>query len=472
MAGEVSGLVFSRLLSADAQGRLIPDLAARVPSLTNGGVLDGGRMIRYRLRPGVVWQDGKPLTAADVVFTYDAVMNPQTPVPSHFGYDRIASVRADGPLTVVVRLKQPFSPILSEFFGPDSNYPILPRHLLARYGSLAHVPFNQAPIGSGPYRVATWAHGDYVRYVANDRYYGGMPHIREIVTKFIPNEQTILSQLETGEIDATFNGDTSLFRAYTHLSGYRILVNPLNGTGLLVLNTSTGALHDVLVRRAIAAAIDTMQIARLSTDGVDSSRDAARGLFSYADDPSVAWTHYDPARAKRLLSRAGFESKRLTVELGYLAGEPSLESASLLIEQGLGAVGVRAELKSYYASAVFPMLQSGHFQMALIPTYAPNDPDTSWFWDCNEIPPGGFNLSRYCDPTIDALSREGASTFDIARRVVLYRQVERLAALAAPVVVLWRSREIDVVPTALHGYPAGEALQSYAQVQNWYLSRR
>jgi peptide/nickel transport system substrate-binding protein len=471
MAGEVSGLVFSRLLTADESGRLLPDLAVRVPSVANGDITRGGTTIRYHLRSGVLWQDGKPLTAADVVFTFHAVMNPQTPVPSRFGYDHVISVRAEGPLTVVVELDRPYSPILSQFFGPDSNYAILPSHLLAHYSSLARVAFDQSPIGSGPYRVVTWEHGDYIRYEASNVFYGERPRIREIVTKFIPNAQTILAQLQTGEIDATLNGDTSLYRSYTNLSGYRVLVNPIDGAGVLVENTSNAILADVRVRRAISAAIDAPQIAHLATDGVDSSVDAARALFSYADDPSVPWTRYDPVLARHLLQEAGWSGKRLTLQLGYIAGEPSEESAGLLIAQDLASVGIRAELKSFYASTAFPILMAGHFQLALLPMYAPFDPDTSWFWACAEIPPGGFNLSRYCDAVTDRLTRAGAATFDVAQRVAFYREVERRIAAAAPIDVVWRMREVDVVPASLRGYPNGEGLSGFSHIQGWYFSR-
>jgi peptide/nickel transport system substrate-binding protein len=108
---------------------------------------------------------------------------------------------------VVVRLKEPYSPIIPYFFGGDSNYTILPAHLLARYRSLDHVAYNAAPIGSGPYRVTSWRHEDRIELEANPRYYGGMPAIRRIVLRTIPDPQTALNQLTTGEVDAYFRAD-------------------------------------------------------------------------------------------------------------------------------------------------------------------------------------------------------------------------------------------------------------------------
>ena len=157
----------------------------------------------YRLRHDVRWQDGTPLTSRDVEFTYHAIMNPANTIASQFGYE-IASVNARDPYTVVVTLKRPYSPILSQFFGADNNYAILPAHLLARYQNLDRVAFGSDPVGSGPYAVETWARGDHITWRANGGYYAGRPAIDRITLRFIHDVSTIVTQLLTHEIDAAF----------------------------------------------------------------------------------------------------------------------------------------------------------------------------------------------------------------------------------------------------------------------------
>jgi peptide/nickel transport system substrate-binding protein len=111
-------LVYSFLLTFDDRGNLAPDLAAEVPSARNGGISADGRTITYRLRKNVVWQDGVPLTARDVVFTQHAIMNPSNNVFSRYGFERVLSIAAPDPYTVRIRFRTPFSPILTQFFGP------------------------------------------------------------------------------------------------------------------------------------------------------------------------------------------------------------------------------------------------------------------------------------------------------------------------------------------------------------------
>ncbi len=160
MSAMIDPALYSYLVTVNTRGNLVPDLAVRVPTLQNGGISRDGLTLRYRLRNGLKWQDGTPLTAADVAFTYAAIMNPKNNLPTRSPYDRIASVRALDSTTVQVRLKQPFSPIVSNFFAPDSNYVVLPAHLLKNYSDLNQIPFNASPVRSGPYRFVRWIRGD------------------------------------------------------------------------------------------------------------------------------------------------------------------------------------------------------------------------------------------------------------------------------------------------------------------------
>ncbi|MGA8839004.1 MAG: ABC transporter substrate-binding protein, partial [Candidatus Aquilonibacter sp.] len=162
-----SEIVYANLTKYDADGRSVPDLATEVPSLANGGVATDGKRVTYHLRRGVRWQDGTPLTAQDVIFTYRAIMNPANNLPERYGYDLVGSVQAPDAYTVVVRLKRAFSPIISFFFGGDSNYPVLPAHLLAALPNINTAAFNGAPIGEGPYRLVRWERGDRLTFDAS-----------------------------------------------------------------------------------------------------------------------------------------------------------------------------------------------------------------------------------------------------------------------------------------------------------------
>ncbi len=121
-----------------------------------------------------MWQDGVPFTSRDVKFTYDAIMNPANDVISRHGYDIVRSVDTPDPLTVRFHLRKRFAPFVSVVFGEsDSPYGVLPAHVLAKYSSLNDVPFNSAPIGTGPFKFVRWVRGDRIEFVSNEQYYLG-----------------------------------------------------------------------------------------------------------------------------------------------------------------------------------------------------------------------------------------------------------------------------------------------------------
>jgi peptide/nickel transport system substrate-binding protein len=178
-AEEIGSLLYSYLLRVDDRGTLVPDLALRVPSIANGDISADGMTIVYRLRSDVRWHDGALFSAADVIATYRAVMDPRNPVPTRLGFDRIRTIEAPNPLTVRVRLRVPFAPFLTYFFEPE-NYPILPAHVLAATPVLVASALDGAPIGTGPFRLARWKHGDVLELNANPTYFGGVPHIARL----------------------------------------------------------------------------------------------------------------------------------------------------------------------------------------------------------------------------------------------------------------------------------------------------
>ena len=163
-------LSFDTLLSVDSSGKhLLPILASAVPTTKNGGISADGLTITYRLRPGVRWQDGVAFTSRDVKFSWQAIMNDANNVSSRNGYERVRSVDTPDPLTVVFHLKAKFAPFVDTVFAEsDSPYCIVPAHLLAGYPNINQIPFNNLPIGTGPFRVVKWLHGGTSTFVAND----------------------------------------------------------------------------------------------------------------------------------------------------------------------------------------------------------------------------------------------------------------------------------------------------------------
>jgi peptide/nickel transport system substrate-binding protein len=483
-AYELDNIVYSMLLQQDNGGRLVPDLATNVPSLTNGQIAPDGRRIVYHLRRDVRWQDGTPLTAADIAFTYAAIMNPRTAIPSRSGYDDIERLETPDAYTVVVHLKRRFSSFLSFFFAPGQGYPVLPAHLLSRYASLDEVPFNSLPIGSGPYRVREWKHGDRLELEANDSYFGGAPRIKHLVVRYVPNDATIINQLRTGEADVYFMADPAEVDSVIGNPALAVRSHPIAGVQYLLMNTEDGALRDVRLRTALALSLNVPYVARVVGHGLYSARDAQRGQFYWAFDARVPDLKYDTREADRLLDAAGWhrgpdgfrskDGRPLSIELAYQAERPTDAAISVLAQQEAKARGIAVALKAYrIEQLVAPAslggpLYGGKFQTALLYGGFP-DPDVSHIYGCSSVAPHGYNFSRYCNPALDTALAAATSTFDLRARAKAYSDAQRIIARDLPSLVMWQDQEIDMVPTRLRGFAPSIASPFYGAAR-WELA--
>lgn len=481
----VPPMVFSFLLMLNKDGTLQPDVAEAVPSRANGGISADGKTILYHLRNNVRWQDGAPLTSADVVYTYRQIMNPRNDVPSRAVYDQLASVTSPDARTVRVTLRAPNAAVLSYFFAPDGNNAILPRHILAKYSDLNHIPFNSAPIGSGPYRVVRWSRGDELDFERNDGYFGGKPAIEKIAFKFIPSAETQFIQLQTGEIQAVLPApDVTMLDAYRRLRGPRVTKIDVQGGALLGFNMTDSVVEDFRVRRAIVEAANLPQSVSEATHGILSMTGAGRGLYGPAFDPSItAAPAPNPADANRLLDQAGWkrgaggirtrDGRSLSLEFVYIAGLPEAQTFGVVLQQQLRRAGIELVLRGYTpqmyaapASAGGPLF-GGHFQLVLLELLTSSDPDVTYLLGCNQFPPRGANFTRYCSPVVERANAAGLRTYDFAERAKQSAIVQQQVAKDLPFVPLWQQAAIAAYPQNLEGvHPSAQFV--FYNVAHWY----
>ncbi len=464
-------LLFSYLVKYDDRGRLVGDVATQAPTLQNGGISKDGLTVTYHLRKGVRFADGTALTARDCVWSIDAINNRANNVQSRYGYDRIALAQAPNDTTLVLHLKEPFAPLLTLVLAPQ-GFPILPKHLLAKYPDFNHLAFDAQPIGSGPYVVERWIRGDRVVMHANPRYYKGKPKIDRLTIRFVPDPQTATNLLQTHEIHGYFNEqDYSQYPLLKRIPGYRVLEIPVSGVGSIIFNTQSPGLREARVRHAVAEAIDISSVVRKAYRGAVGSAHAARGLFFDAYDPrAYPDIPYDPAAARRALA-----GRNLDLQLIVQAATPGDAIVANSVVQYERAVGIRATIKQFNITQfVAPASEGGpvyggKFDMALYPFVNGDDPDTTDQFACANVPPHGYNKSRICDPRIDALLRAGRSTFDPGKRKAIYARLESLLYQELPIVLIYQRREIDAFTTRLHG-ETGSTDSIFWNVGGWYLS--
>lgn len=466
-ASDVVQLEYDGLIRYDERGRPIPDLAREIPTQQNGGISADGRTLIYHLMPGARWHDGVTVTARDVIFTWRQIMNPANMTPSRDGYDHIASIDAPDTHTVRVHLKGVYPPALYLFRDLNQGA-ILPEHLLGRYASLNHVGFNLHPIGSGPYVFKGWAHGSEMRFDANHAYFRGAPHIEHVVLKFIGDQNTLLAQLRSHEIDLYYDVPAIQVDQLRGVPGIALASTSTLHWEHLAFNTRRPPLDDVRVRQALCYGMDeTILHAKvyrgLGTIGpVEFNPD-----FEWADKSIVPYP-FDPAKAGALLDAAGWKRGRdglryrdgrpLAVTISTVAGVKNREQIEVLLQNWWRAIGVDTSVKNFPAATLFApasaggMLYSGKTDVALF-TWAnvTPDPDPEAYLDPARVPPAGQNVTYYADPEIAKQIAAGLATYDPARRRAAYDKIQHILIREVPEYVLDWLPESVAYNSDLHG---------------------
>jgi peptide/nickel transport system substrate-binding protein len=465
----IDGLIYSELVTIDTHGNDVPDLASVVPTVANGGISKDGLTITYHIRDNAQWHDGVPVSSADVKYTWQQVMNPSNNVLSHHGYDQIAAVDTPDAHTVVMHMKHIFPPAIDTIFGEsDQPYRILPKHLLAQYPNLNTVPFNAAPVGSGPYMFVRWERNDRIVLAANPHYYKGEPKIKELDLLLVPDSNTQETLLRSGGADLALDATASFYNNIGNDPAVTRLLVPSPFWAGLLSNLRRPPLNDPAVRHAIASALDARAIVQKSTYGTALTPIADLTSFSWAYPVGLQATAYDPAHARALLDADGWKvgsdgvrtknGVRLAPQLTFGLGSASVHAMVAQMQQMLRAVGIDAQLRGYEYQLLYGSIQtggifnSGKFDLAFYSWVAGADPDESSQWLCVMSPPTGNNVSHYCNPAMDAAQAAALSTFDRSARKAAYRKIQELLLADAPVGFLYQQRLRYVYTTGLKNF--------------------
>ena len=461
---QVARLAFEPFIDVDERGASVPVLLDRIPTVANAGISPDGRIITYRLRAGVRWQDGVPVSAHDVVWTLHAILDDRNPVRSRAGYDRVAKAEALDAHTVRVTLKQPWAPIVATLFsyGTAPQY-VLPAHLLEHQANLVTSSFGAHPIGNGPYRFVSWTRGDHLVYEPNPGYWRGAPHLARIEVRVVPDPGTNYTLLRTGELDWNLLSPSQRESLRT-TAGLAFRTVPVALVAGIAINTAHPPLDDARVRRALAASIDRASISRKITFGRYPVVDTAQPLGSWARDPAVHEPGYDPAAADRLFDAAGWARgpdgtrarNGVPLALTYVQFPESQTGVRVatVVQSELAARGLRVTIKSLSNAQLFlpraqgGTLATGAFDLAYVPWQLGADPDDSFLFACD----GSANAMRWCDRTVDALERRALAAPSREARKALYAQIERRVAAAVPIIFLFDASYSYGYRTTLHGF--------------------
>jgi peptide/nickel transport system substrate-binding protein len=441
----VMELVMRGLADLDPNGNLFRELAAELPSVVNGGVVvdeDAGTMsVTWTMRDDVQWSDGTSVTADDVIFTWDAISNPETGswIP---GSDYIDSVEKVDQFSFVVNYNTFYPGYLTQFGG--EQVAIWPAHYCnAEQGFLAW-DCGREPLSNGPFKLDEWVEGDHMTFSKNGNFYlAPKPEIEQVIVRIVPDDAVRKMMMLTGDadIDMWINVNTA-----KDLEGSDVVKVSLSPTDRWVMRlyfnlaakgtvdasaTPHPILSDVNVRKAIRAAVDVDTITQEIFFGLATP--TWTEFFRPPYQCEISRPAYDPEAAKAMLEESGWtdsdgdgvrecngcstgapDGTRMEMEFITYAefGEP-LELTQQLIAEELGEIGIKMNISVVEGSVLWDLAenggieQSGNYDIDLWDDgYAGVDP-TDYLWELYSEeaiePGGGYNVMRWDNPVVDAL---------------------------------------------------------------------
>lgn len=463
-AHEVGGRIYSALLRYDRDLNPVGDLAE------SWTFSPDCRDLTFRLRQGVRWHDGAPFTAQDVVFTYEATIDPRTPSPYKVDFSEVDSVRALDDHTVQVRYRRPYAKAITSW----ANHTMLPRHLLAPYvaeGKIREAPQNwSAPVGTGPYRLVEVKAGERVVLVANQDYFEGSPHISRIVYRIIPSQATTFLELKARGIDAASVTALQYKRQTDYPAferAYKKYRYPGSTYTYLGFNLRDPRFADRRVRQAFAYAIDRQAL----IDGV------ILGLGREATGPYKpgTWPHtdrvkrypYAPERARELLAEAGWQERNaqgilvkdgrpFSFELLTNQGNDERRRIAELVQAALAEIGVDVRIRIIeWAALLKEHIRKRNFEALVMGWGIGLDPDQYVVWHSSQQAPEQLNHIGYVNPEVDALLEKGRSFCRQEDRVATYHRLQEVLAEDQPLVFLYFRDGLQAVSSRVHGIDPG-----------------
>jgi peptide/nickel transport system substrate-binding protein len=431
-------LLYNSLVRIDDNLSVVPELAESL-ELTNPATYVA------RLRHGVLFHNGRELTADDVIYTFRSFLDPNFRGRSG-AYRAISTVTPIDRYTVEFKLKE-----------PAASFPINLVMGIVQAGSGAANA--RQPIGTGPYKLARFVADDRLVLTAFEQYFGGPPRNESVVLKVIPDDTMRGLELRKGTIDVVVN-DLSPDIVWQLREEGRLKVATAAGTdyAYIGLNLKDPILGRVEVRKAIGFAIDRDAIVKYLRRDLAKTALGILPPMSWAFEPNVFDFRYDPAEAKRLLDGAGFPDPdgdgplpRFRLSLRTSTSEVYRVQAAA-IQHDLTRVGIAVDVRSNELQTLFADVLRGVFQMYTLQWVGVTDPDMlRRVYHSRQEPPAGLNRVYYRNPEVDRLIEQGAVTPGIPDRRVLYARAQQIIASDVPYISLWYKTNVAVFQPDLQG---------------------
>ena len=470
-SSEINGMVYSGLVRYDGELKVVGELAE------SWEISADNLTITFHLRKGVKWHDGAPFTAADVLFTYQLYIDPETPTAYAESYLQVEKAEAPDAYTFRVSYAEPYAPALMSW-----GFSVLPKHLLDGK-KITESALARHPVGTGPYRFVEWQGGEKIVLEANRDYFEGSPFIRRFVFRIIPDTSTQFLELQTGGLDfmslspLQYDRQTDTLAFKRLFNKYRYLAF---GYTYLGYNLNRPMFQDRRVRQALTYAIDKQEI----IDGVLLGYgQAATGPYkpdAWVYNSDVPKYAYNPEKARELLAEAGWadsdgdgildkQGAAFSFTIVTNQGNDLRSKAGEIIQRRFREIGIDVQLRIIeWATFLKEFINPGNFDATILGWSGGPEPDQFEIWHSSKTGPRQLNFIGYKNPEVDMLLEKGRRIFDQQERKKVYDRFQQILAEDQPYTFLFVGEALPAVASRFHGIEPTAAGIRY-NFNDWYV---
>jgi peptide/nickel transport system substrate-binding protein len=394
----------------------------------------------FHLKPNIHFHDRRPLTSADVKFTFDFILNSANKSPKRGGFRIIDKIEAPDPLTVVFHLKEPYASFLWNLIPSAAG--IVPANATA--------DFSRHPIGTGPFRFVSQSQDDEVVLARNQSYFGAAPDLQSIRFRIVPDAVVRALELRKGSADLEMSSlSADLIPVLVRRPSLSLSERPGTNFAYLGINSQDPLLARREVREALAFATDREALVKFLLHGQARVASGILPPNHWAYEPNVTQYSVDAARAEKLLDVAGYPRAANGIRFHLTLKTSTEEQARLIgaaLQEQWRKAGIDLELRPLELATLLSDSMHGNFQLTFLRWVgANNDPDVFEFvFSSKRFPPDGANRGHYSNPRIDALTDQIRVEMDQEKRRALCSKVQKILADDLPYIPMWFTDVVSV----------------------------
>jgi peptide/nickel transport system substrate-binding protein len=456
--------MFDSLAEVQPDGEITPSLAE------SWDISDDEMTYVFTLREGVMFHDGTEMTADDVVYTINRILDPETASPRATLYSAVESVEATGSYEVTIQLSEPFSPLLSAL--ADITAGIVSDEAVEAAGA----DFYREPVGTGAFKMDEWVEGQSVALVRHDDYWDGdKPYLDGITFTFNADDNARAAAVRAGDVDFLYDGPESLLSVMKEDD--KIVVYSPEGQMswlYLLLNMQKEPFDDVRVRQAIYTAIDRQELADLCQPGNSNPLNAGFLPPTHWAGNTETLYEQDYDRAQELLDEAGY-GDGFSFTINSLTGWSFQNCTAQAIQEQLAPLNITVDVAIMESGQLATerdqedMSSDAAMDAMVLGFSGTIDPDERF--QQTFLAGGGTNFVDFDDQEIAELAEEARQTSDRDARAELYRQAQTLLAERGPFAFLYNYYKYDAAATAVKDYVFNPQLISYRQLRDVWIDQ-